>query len=192
LGTDGTSGQNGTNGTSGSSGQNGSTGTSGTGVILSIQDTGITSISNINSLTFSGSISIQASGSNPNGNGALIIFGGVGGATMTSGTSGTSGVSGTNGSLVLNGTTNDGIITYNNGLAQSVVESSATYDSTGRVLEISGSADMHTLARIRPTMWTGAQQPTYVTPLAGMLMVSSSGANGDLMYYNGATWIKLA
>jgi hypothetical protein len=48
------------------------------------------------------------------------------------------------------------------------------------------------LARIRPTTWNGSSNPSYVTPLTGMLMVSASGAGGALMYYNGATWTAIA
>jgi hypothetical protein len=185
LGTDGTSGQNGTDGTSGSSGQNGSAGTSGTGVTLSIQDTGITSLGNINSLTFSGSISIQASGSNPNGNGALVIFGGVGGATMTSGTSGTSGISGTNGAIAITGTTNQALIVYEPLVGGGSVSPRLTFD--GSVLTVSASINIYTAMRlIRRT------DVTPPTPETGMLYVSASGAGGALMFYNGGSWVQIA
>jgi hypothetical protein len=177
LGLPGASGTSGSSGTSGVSGENGLPGAPGSG--------GTSGTSGI-----SGAAGVGSSGtSGINGTNGTDGTNGINGSA---GTSGTSGVSGTNGVLLLSGTTNDGILTYNNALASGVVESSMTYDSTGRVLEISGSADMHTLARIRPTTWSGTTVPAYVTPLTGMLMVSASGGGGALMYYNGATWTAIA
>jgi hypothetical protein len=177
LGLPGANGSSGSSGTSGVSGENGLPGAPGSG-----GTSGVDGTSGVNGIGSNGTSGVDGtSGSN-----------GTNGIDGSSGTNGTSGVSGTNGLLLLSGNTNDGILTYNNALSEGVVESSLTYDSTGRVLEVSGSADMHTLARIRPTTWNGSAQPSYVTPLTGMLMVSASNAGGALMYYNGGSWIQIA
>jgi hypothetical protein len=54
--------------------------------------------------------------------------------------------------------------------------------------------DVYAAARIRGTIWTGNTAPVYITAAIGTLAVSQSlgGATGDLMYYNGASWVKLA
>ena len=211
TGTNGTSGTSGVNGFAGTSGVNGTNGTSGTsGVIGSSGSNGTAGSSGTSGIDGTSGIGSSGTNGTPGTSGTSGLNGigsaGTSGADGTNGTSGTSGISfngtsgtsgvngsaGTNGLLALSGTTNDGVLTYNNALAEGVVESSMTYDGTLRTLTISGSTDMYTLARIRPTTWTGTAVPSYVTPLAGMLMVSASGAGGALMYYNGATWTTLA
>jgi hypothetical protein len=76
-GSSGTSGQQGTQGTSGTSGSSGvngtaaidgTNGTSGLGVVLTVRDTGITTISNLTAITFSGSFTL-----NPSGSGGAVI-----------------------------------------------------------------------------------------------------------------------
>ena len=93
----------------------------------------------------------------------------------------------------MQGATNDGIITYNSGLIGGEVESALTFD-TSRTLAVSGSMDVYAAARIRGTIWTGNTAPVYITAAIGTLAVSQSlgGSSGDLMYYNGISWIKLA
>jgi hypothetical protein len=106
---------------------------------------------------------------------------------------GTSGTSGTSGLLSLNGTTNDGVIRYNNALAQGVIDTSMTYDGTTRVLTISGSTDIYAASRIRTTTFNGASAPATISAVVGTLVVSASGAGGGaLLFYNGSNWITVA
>jgi hypothetical protein len=52
----------------------------------------------------------------------------------------------------------------------------------------------YSAARIRGTLWAGNTVPASITAAIGTLVVSQSlgGDRGDLMYYNGASWVKLA
>ena len=104
---------------------------------------------------------------------------------FTSGSSvggaGGSGTSGTSGLLNLSGTTNDGVLTYNNGDA--VVESSLKFN--GNILEVSSSVYIATLLRIAST------NPLPPTPEAGTFAVSASGAVLKPYFYDGSAWNAL-
>ncbi len=210
-GTSGTSGQNGTSGVNGfgSSGVSGTSGTSGTsgsgvpGVNGSSGTSGTSGVSGVNGAI--GSPGASGTSGTSGVNGAPGIEGSAGtsgtsgingttavaGANGSSGTSGVSGTSGTSGVLLLNGVTNDGIITYNNGLARGEVESALTFD-TARTLTVSGSLDIYTAARIRESTFSGLTAPGTITPAIGMLAVSASNGGGALVFYNGSAWVKVA
>ena len=175
IGTDGTSGTSGTSGTNGF-GSNGSNGTSGTSGISGGAGT-----------------SGQSGSSGTSGTSGTSGISGLSGGGGSSGTSGTSGTSGSNGALILVGATNNGIITYNDVTLNGAVEADLRFDTTTKVLTVSGSVDMYTATRIRPVMFTGNFPPSYITPEIGLLVVSSSfgGSTGDLLYYNGASWTKI-
>jgi hypothetical protein len=191
-GTSGTSGANGTgaNGTSGVSGTSGTSGTSGvSGLNGSIGTPGIdgtSGTSGINGVSGAGS---SAGTSGPSGmNGTS----GANGSSGVSGSSGTSGISGTSGFLLLNGTTNDAIITYNDVLARGEVEPSITFDSSNRTLTISGSSDIYSATRIRPTIFNGSSAPAFINSVGGTLAVSASTFGDALVFHNGSGWVNVA
>ena len=115
----------------------------------------------------------------------------IGGANGSSGTNGTSGTSGTSGFLLLNGTTNNGVITYDNVLNQGDVEPALTFDAN-RTLTVSGSMDIYSSAKIRMTTFNGTSAPGTITPEIGVLAVSASNGGGALVFYNGSTWVRVA
>ena len=173
IGTNGTSGTSGvgTNGANGSNGSNGTSGTSGSSAI-------------------SGAGGSNGTSGTSGANGTSGLTGGGG----TSGVSGSNGTSGTSGALVLSGNTNNGVFTYDGVTTEATIESSLKFDSPTRILELSGSADIYVATRLRPNLWTGNNPPAFITPAIGTLTVSSSFglSTGDLVYYNGSTWIKIA
>ena len=164
-GTSGTSGISGENGLPGGPGTNGTSGTSGQNGVAGVVGTNGT-----------------------NGTSGTSGTNAIGGANGSSGTNGTSGTSGTSGFLLLTGNTNDGLVTYNNALAQGDVESALTFDGT-RTLTVSGSMDIYSAARIRTSTFNGTSAPGTITPAIGMLAVSASGAGGALVFYNGNNWV---
>jgi hypothetical protein len=136
-GTSGTSGTNapgfssGTSGTSGISGTDGSAGTSGTnapgfssGTSGTSGQTGTSGTSGTNAPGFSSGTSGVSGTSGTSGSGG------------TSATGVTSGTSGTNG-FALNGSTNNGLLTYQDSPVQANIESNLTYD--GSTLTIVGN-----------------------------------------------------
>jgi hypothetical protein len=101
----------------------------------------------------------------------------------TSGSSGSTGSSGSNGSLLLSGTTDDGVITYASSLTYGAVESDLKFSSTSKLLTVSGSIDVYSSLRIVPTVG--------VTGQAGMLYALGTLATASLYFYNGLDWIKV-
>jgi hypothetical protein len=200
-GTSGVNGQSGTSGTSGTSGldgigTNGTSGTSGTSGANGFGSNGSNGTSGTSGISGAGGTSGASGSSGSSGTSGTSGISGLSGGGGTSGSSGTSGVSGTNGVLKLSGTAggDNGIITWDAITEEGVVESGATFSASGKVLTVSGSIDMYTATRIRPVMFTGNFPPTYISPATGLLLVSSSfgGTTGDLMYYNGVSWTKIA
>jgi hypothetical protein len=109
------------------------------------------------------------------------------------GSSGINGTSGTSGFLLLTGTTDNGIVTYDGALTNAgVVESSMTYDGATRVLTISGSTDIYATTRIRQTTFAGVNPPATISATTGMLAVSASNGGGALVFYNGQSWVTVA
>jgi hypothetical protein len=199
-GSSGTSGTNGPAGTSGSSGAdgigtNGTSGTSGTSGVNGFGSNGSDGTSGTSGITPGAGTSGASGSSGSSGTSGTSGISGLSGGGGSNGTSGTSGISGTNGAISLSGTTNNGIITYDGVITNAgVVEPDLTFDATTKVLTVSGSVDMYTATRIRPVMFTGNIVPSYITPSTGMLLVSSSfgGSSGDLIFYNGASWVKIS
>jgi hypothetical protein len=194
VGSSGVSGSSGTSGTSGTgvSGVQGTSGTSGTsgvsGVNGSIGTPGVNGTSGTSGVNGAAGVVGTAGTSGTSGINGTTAIGGVNGS---SGTNGTSGTSGTSGVLLLNGVTNDGLITYNDGLSRGEVESALTFD-TARTLTISGSADIYSATRIRPTTFLGLSAPGTISAVVGTLAVSASGAGGALVFYNGSSWVVVA
>jgi len=202
LGNDGSSGTSGTSGTSAAAGAAGTSGTSGTSGLTAQNGTdgssGTSGTSGTSGAGTPGTSGTSGTTGNPGDNGSSGSSGtsgtsGLTPAAGTGGSSGTSGTSGTTGLLSLTGTTTNGVISYDGVTTTGVVESSLTFDSTTRVLELSGSADIYVAAKLRPILWAGNTPPAFITPSIGMLTVSSSFglSSGDLLYYNGLAWVKL-
>ena len=187
-GTSGTSGVSGTNGALGLPGASGTSGSSGTSGVSG--ENGLPGAPGTNGTSgLNGAAGVGSSGTS--GLDGSSGSNGQNGSNGSSGTNGTSGTSGTSGALLLSGTTNDGIITYNSALTQGEVESALTFDGA-RTLTVSGSMDVYSAARIRTTTFNGVSAPGTITPLVGTLAVSASGAGGALVFYNGSNWIVVA
>jgi len=111
----------------------------------------------------------------------------------SSGTSGISGTSGTSGALILSGTTDNGLITYDGVITNAGnVESSMTYDGATRILTVSGSTDVYAASRIRTSVFNGLSSPATMSAVVGTLAISQSGAGGALVFYNGSNWVVVA
>ena len=194
-GTSGTNGPGGTSGTSGADGigTDGTSGTSGTSGVNGFGSNGSDGTSGTSGISGGAGTSGQSGSSGTSGTSGTSGISGLSGGGGSSGTSGTSGISGTNGALILVGATNNGIITYDDVTLNGAVEANLRFDTTTKVLTVSGSVDMYTATRIRPVMFTGNFPPSYITPEIGLLVVSSSfgASTGDLLYYNGASWTKI-
>lgn len=195
FGSSGTGGSSGTSGTSavGSSGINGTAGSSGTsgtqgssGTSSAAGSSGTSGTSGINGVDATGS----SGTSGANGTSGTSGLTGGGGS---SGSSGTSATSGTSGALILTGTTDNGLITYDGIITNAgVVESSMTYDGATRILTVSGSTDIYAASRIRTSTFSGVTQPATISAVVGTLAVSASGAGGALVFYNGSSWVVVA
>jgi hypothetical protein len=152
FGSSGTTGTSGTSGVSGTSGISGTTGTSGSsgfdGTFFGSSGTSGTSGVSASNGT-SGTSGLGTSGTS-GFDGTYFGSSGTSGASGTSGTSGagtsgTSGISGSNGSsgtsgfLDLAGTTDNGLITWDNGNTKGQVESNITFN--GSLLSITGGIE---------------------------------------------------
>jgi collagen type VII alpha len=189
-GTSGTSGVSGTDGALGLPGANGTSGSSGTSGVSG--ENGLPGAPGSGGTSGTSGIS-GAAGVGSDGTSGISGTSGTSGLSAAAGTSGTSGISGTNGAIALSGTTDNGIITYDGDVSDAgVVESSLTYDGVGRILTVSGSTDIYTAARIRPSTFIGESAPATITPIVGILAVSASGAGGALVFYNGSDWVVVA
>jgi hypothetical protein len=184
-GTDGKDGTMGTSGTSGITGGTSSAGSSGT--------SGTSGTSGVNGIGSSGTSGINGSSGTSGANG--LGEAGSSGSSGTSGTSGitgngatggTSGTSGTSGNLTLSGTTNDGILTFDGGLVQGIVESDFTFNASSKILTVSGSVLAYTSVTLRPvdTLPAGA-----VGKLASYAPISPASAS--LYFHNGSDWVKV-
>ena len=191
-GTSGTSGTSGTNGPAGTSGTNGldgigtdgTSGTSGTSGVNGFGSNGSNGTSGTSGISGGGGTSGQSGSSGTSGTSGTSGISGLSGGGGSSGTSGTSGTSGVSGFLILNGTTNNGVITYNNVTTVGEVEPDLRMDATQKILEVSGSIDLYSGIRLRPN-----QYPPTAT--AGMLYASGSNGQCWLMFHNGSTWITV-
>ena len=190
-GTSGTSGANGKDGTMGTSGTSGISGGASTGG--SSGTSGTSGTSGVNGIGSSGTSGINGSSGTSGANGiGEAGTSGTSGTTGSSGitgggaTGGTSGTSGTSGNLILSGTTNDGILTYDAALVQGVVESDFSFNSGGKLLTVSGSILTYTSITLRPvdTLPAGG-----VGKLASYAPISPSSAS--LYFHNGADWVKV-
>ena len=186
VGTNGKDGSNGTSGTSGISGGTSSAGSSGT--------SGTSGTSGVNGIGSSGTSGINGSSGTSGVNG--LGEAGSSGSSGTSGTSGvtggastggTSGTSGTSGNLILSGTTNDGVLTYDGGLGQGIVESNFTFNSSTNVLVVSGSISTYTAVSLKPVgvLPSGGS--------AGKLIAYGpiSPSSASLYFHNGTDWVKV-
>ena len=197
TGSSGVNGTNGSDGVSGSSGigvpgANGTSGTSGVNGTSGVSGIGSAGTNGTNGANGTSGINGGAGTSGTSGGNGTSGTNGVNGANGSNGVGGTSGTSGTSGLLLLNGTTNNGVIRYNNALAQGVIDTSMTYESATRVLTISGSTDIYAASRIRTTTFNGLVAPATIDTVVGTLAVSQSGAGGALVFYNGSSWITVA
>jgi hypothetical protein len=126
----------GTNGSSGTSGKDGtffgSSGTSGT------SGAGTSGTSGTSGLGTSGTSGVNGTFFGSSGTSGTSGTSGAG-SSGTSGVSGTNGTSGSSGFLNLSGTTDNGIITWNNPLSFGNVESNLTFD--GSTLSVTGNIE---------------------------------------------------
>jgi hypothetical protein len=156
FGSSGTSGSSGSSGTSGSSSISGTNGTSGT--------------SGLNGTLFGSSGTSGTGGSS-----------GVSSTNGTSGTSaeGTSGTSGTSGFLTLTGTTDNGIITYENSTGKGIVESNLLFD--GSILGVAGHVAPTTFRETYSDQGTG-----------GSVTLDLSSANNFRRQFNATATISFS
>jgi hypothetical protein len=182
-GKDGTMGTSGTSGISGgvsSAGSSGTSGTSGTSGSNGFGTSGTSGTSGINGTSGASGLNGDAGTSGSSGTS------GTSGVTGGASTGGTSGTSGTSGNLTLSGTTNDGILTFDGGLVQGIVESDFTFNASSKILTVSGSVLAYTSVTLRPvdTLPAGA-----VGKLASYAPVSPASAS--LYFHNGSDWVKV-
>jgi hypothetical protein len=177
LGTNGTTGSSGTSGkdgtlfgssgTSGTSGESGSSGTSGLGT------SGTSGTSGKDGTLFGSSGTSGLSGTS--GESGTSGTSGLG----TSGTSGTSGKDGTSGFMSLAGTTENGVITWQNTPSTGVVESNLTFDGT--TLSVAGNVASTTFRETYSNLGTG-----------GSITIDLSTANNFRRQFNATATVTLS
>jgi hypothetical protein len=165
AGTSGTSGSSGLNGTyfgsSGTSGTTGTDGSSGTSGFGTNGTSGSSGTSGLNG-TFFGS----------NGTSGTAGSSGSSSTNGTSGITGSNGTSGTSGFLVLNGATDNGVITYDAGVAKGNVESNFTFD--GNNLNVAGTISSNTI-----TITGALSATTYIAGTSYREVYSDLGTGGS-------------
>jgi hypothetical protein len=175
VGGAGTSGTSGSSGLSAQDGSNGSSGSSGTSGLNGVGTNGTSGTSGSNGIA-----GVNGSSGTSGSSGSSGLSGGGG----TSGSAGSSGSSGSSGYLVLNGTTNNGLITYDNATSGGFVEADLTFEPTQKILTVSGSIDLYSGIHLIPNKYPPTGQ-------GGMLYASGSTGNAYLMFHNGSTWVTV-